>query len=39
MAELLEFDLIHEYSIFEEGITVETILQSGEKKYYFQGKD
>jgi hypothetical protein len=30
MAETLKFDIVHEYSLFEIGITVEAILQSGE---------
>lgn len=38
MAETLEFDLIHEYSIFREGISVETTLQSGERIVIFEAK-
>ena len=38
MAEILEFDFAHEYSIYKEGITVETILQSGEESIIFEAK-
>ena len=31
MAETVEFDLIHEYSIYKDGITVETILKYGDR--------
>ncbi len=30
MAETLEFDIVHNYSIFEEGITVRTVLFGGD---------
>lgn len=32
MAETIEFDILHEYSLFEVGITVDLILQSGNLK-------
>lgn len=30
MAEIIEFDLVHEYSLYEIGITVDATLQNGE---------
>ena len=30
MAEIIEFDLVHEYSLYEIGITVDAALQNGE---------
>jgi len=38
MAEILEFDLAHKYSIYKEGISIETILQSGERSVVFEAK-
>ena len=38
MAEILEFDLAHEYSIYKERISIETILQSGERSVIFEAK-
>ena len=30
MAEILEFDVVHEYSLFKIGITVDATLQNGD---------
>lgn len=30
MAEIVEFDIVHEYSLYEIGITVDATLQNGE---------
>lgn len=38
MAETLEFEVAHEYSLFEVGITVKTILRSGNVSVYFDAK-
>ena len=38
MAETVEFDLIHEYSIYKDGITVETILKYGDRIVIFEAK-
>lgn len=32
MAEIIEFDILHEYSLYDIGITVDLILQSGNLK-------
>jgi len=32
MAEILEFDILHQYSLFDVGVTVDLILQSGNLK-------
>ena len=38
MPEILEFDLIHEYSIFKEGTSIETTLQNGDRSVVFEAK-
>ena len=38
MAEILEFDLSHKYSIYKEGISIETVLQYGGKSVNFEAK-
>jgi len=38
MPETLEFDIIHKYNIFKEGISVETSLQSGDRIIFFEAK-
>ena len=38
MPEIIEFDQVHFYSIFEEGITVKIILQYGERIASFDAK-
>lgn len=38
MAETIEFDVVHEYILFEVGITVKTILRSGNLSVYFDAK-
>ena len=32
MAEIIEFDILHEYSLYDIGITVDLILQNGNLK-------
>lgn len=38
MAEILEFDIVHRYSLYQEGITAETVLRNGEKSVIFEAK-
>lgn len=38
MTEILEFDVIHEYSLFKVGITVEAILKSGNLRVDVEAK-
>ena len=38
MPEIIEFDIAHQYSLFEVGITVEVILQSGPLSVEFDAK-
>ena len=38
MPETIEFDVVHEYSLFEVGITLKTILRNGDLSVYFDAK-
>lgn len=38
MPEILEFDILHEYSLYKVGITVETILKSGDLRVDVEAK-
>jgi hypothetical protein len=38
MPELLEFDILHKYSLYKVGITVETILKSGDLRVDVEAK-
>ncbi len=38
MTESVEFDIVHKYSLFEEGITIKTILRIGDREAYVDAK-